>query len=82
MPVEVTCSEACGADRVERRRRRSAGPATALGGAGSTYVFVRLSRATRARLARARTTRTTLVVTAVDASGNEARVRRTLRVAR
>jgi len=91
MRVSVRCPRACtlaGRLTVDRRTVRRLGLATgtvgrgtaALGGPGTTWLFVRSPAAVRRRLfaRRAGTVRATITVTATDAEGDERSVRRAL----
>jgi hypothetical protein len=74
--VEVRCDEQCAlrAELVVKRKKVAAGTA-ALGGRGTTYVFMR-------KLGRLRPTKATLRLTATDAAGNERTATRTIRLRR
>lgn len=87
LPVPVRCDEACGlsarldlsradARRLRTPRRLAAGTAL-LGGAGRTFVFLRVERAGVRRVG-GRGGRATLIVRAVDEAGNARTVRRRL----
>jgi thrombospondin type 3 repeat protein/hemolysin type calcium-binding protein len=80
--VRLNCSEACAATaelslgrRTARRLRLGrtvviAGGSARLGGSGTTYAFVRFTKAARRALLRAGGVRATLTAIAVDPSGN------------
>jgi hypothetical protein len=74
--VAARCDEACSvrAELLVKRRRVAAGTAS-LGGAGTTYVFMR-------RVKRLRPARATVRLTATDPAGNERRVSRVVRMRR
>jgi hypothetical protein len=74
--VEARCSERCTlrADLIVKRRRVASGTAE-LGGAGTTYVFMR-------KLRRLRPARATLRLTATDAAGNKRSASKRVRLRR
>jgi Thrombospondin type 3 repeat len=74
--VEVRCSEQCAirAELIVKRKKVAAGSA-ALGGRGTTYVFMR-------KLRRLRPARATLRLTATDPAGNVSRTTRRISVKR
>ena len=86
--VRLRCSEACAATAelaVDRRRARRLGlgkvrivasGSARLGGAGTTYAFVRFSRAARRPLFRRRAVPAILTAVAVDEAGNRRALRR------
>ena len=92
--VRVRCSEACATTaelRVGRRDARRlrlgkttvvAGGSARLGASGTTYAFVRFTKATRRAIARRGRVRATLAAIAVDLSGNRQVVSRKVEVRR
>ena len=74
LAVPVRCSAACILSGRLRAGRKTLGKgAGGLEGAGSTFVFVRFSKAGRSRLARARWLRATVTVTGADDIGHSAK---------
>lgn len=91
LPVELRCSEACAVVArltVERAAARRLGARTvaqgsaALGGRGTTYVFMRFRRGVTRRLARARAVSASLTLTASDQAGNTRRMTRRVQLRR
>lgn len=79
LAIPVRCSAACILSGSLRAGRKTLGKgAGGLEGAGSTFVFIRFSKAGRSRLARARRLRTTVTVTGADDIGHS--VKRSRRV--
>ena len=77
--VRLRCSEACAGTAASVGRERGGSPrprrrgSARLGGAGTTYAFVRFSKAGRRAIARRGRVRATLTATAVDPSGTARR---------
>jgi len=83
LPVRVRCSEGCTFEaRLKSGRTVMARGAAAVESAGSTFVFLRFSKATQRRLRRAGSTTAILEVAARDAGGNRDVVRKRLRLRR
>ncbi len=94
MAVRIRCSEACAISakltvsrpiarrlRIGRRTTTLASGTAALGGAGSTYVFMRFKAVAR-RLPRGRTVAAKLSITAADGAGNRRTSSRAVRLRR
>jgi hypothetical protein len=81
--LRVRCSEACTtAARLKAGRRVLARGSARLGGSGTTYAFVRFTKAARRLVARRGRLSATLTAVAVDPSGNRTTVARKVQLRR
>jgi hypothetical protein len=93
LAIKVRCSEACAVAarltvnratarrlKIGRRKTVIAQGAAALGGRGTTYVFLRFKRGMARRLGRGPAVRASLTLTAADEAGNVRSASRTLRL--